>query len=78
MKTLLKVYIYVMYVAALPLFLVFSAVLLVWNAIENIKDYGEWDIKEAFKAYAEGIMEGHQINMARIEHLDDDEFQEEL
>lgn len=67
MRTLMIVYLYGMYIAALPLFLVFSAVLLVWNAIESIKDCGEWSIKEAFKAYVEGIMEGHHINMANID-----------
>ena len=73
MKTLLKVYLYVMYIAALPLFLAFSAVLLVWNAVECIKDCGEWNVAEALKAYKDGIMEGHAINLARIESACDDE-----
>ena len=79
MKTLLKVYLYVMYIAALPLFLAFSAVLLVWNAIECLKDCGEWNAKESFKAYAEGIMEGHHINMAKIEEIypEDEGYHEE-
>jgi len=79
MKTLLKVYVYIMYILALPVFLVFSAVVLVHNAIECIKDCGEWNVNEALKAYAEGIVTGHKINMARIEDIysDDEGYQEE-
>lgn len=79
MRTLLIVYLYVMYIVALPLFLVFSAVLLVWNAIECLKDCGEWSIKEALMAYAGGIVEGHHINMAKIEDAcsEEDSYHEE-
>lgn len=79
MKTLLTVYLYVMYIVALPLFLVFSAVLFVWNAIESIKETGGWSINDTLKAYVEGIVEGHHINLVRIEEAcsDDEGYQEE-
>lgn len=79
MKTLLKVYIWIMYLVALPVFLVFSTVIVMWNAIVTLKDAGEWCLNDTLKAYCEGLVIGHKINMARIEDIysDDDGCKEE-
>lgn len=79
MKTLLKIYVWVMYIIALPVFLVFSITMLLWNSIENYRDCGEWEFKEFTKEYCEGIVIGHNINMERIEDIfsDDEGYHEE-
>lgn len=73
MKTLLKVYIWIMYIVALPVFLVFSTIALVYYSIKDYKCTGEWAFIEALKVYCEGCMTGHKINMARIEDVFADE-----
>ena len=69
MKTVMKIYIWGLYIVAAPLFLIFSIILL---GVELIN--GCLTIKEAANAYWDGIKLGHQINMQKIELIygDDD------
>lgn len=71
MKTLLKVYIWMLYVVSLPVFVPFAIILLVSHVIRNKIDFGKFEVVEALKIFAEGCKEGHYINMCKIEHIND-------
>lgn len=69
MKTLLKAYIWTMYILSLPVFLIYSLVLLAHFVYEDVKETGKADVFGTLKVYIEGCVIGHKINMARIDDL---------
>ena len=66
MKTVLKVYIWTMYILAAPFALVCSLIVVPWCLI---KSKGVLSLAEGLKAYVEGFKEGHRINMANIDEI---------
>lgn len=68
-KMLMKTYIYVMYVLALPIFAVFSIVLLTCHCIGNKQCYGEYDVKDSLEAYIAGCKLGYMTTMDAVDHL---------
>lgn len=74
MKTLLKMAIWATYVVSLPVFIPFTIVVLVWICAKNKIEYGYFDVMDMIKALFSGYKEGHQLNMYRIEHCYDDDF----
>lgn len=71
MKTALKVYIWSVYIVGFPVFVVFSLFVIIGSLIENIKDFKKLDFKNTIGAYVDGLKEGHAINMAKIDEIDD-------
>ena len=66
MKTILTIYLWLSYIVTAPFVLLLTIGILVWSAIENLRTFGELDIKGSAKALFSGYLEGHQINMANI------------
>ena len=79
MKSVLKAYIWIVYIISLPVFLVYSLILIIHAVYANVRDLGEADVTDTIKAYVSGCIVGHKINMARIEDIysDDDGCKEE-
>ena len=73
MKTVMKTFIWCLYIVAAPLILVFSIILLGYELIS-----GCLTIKEAASAYWDGIKTGHKINMQNVDLIygDDDNYLE--
>lgn len=70
MKTLAKVFVYMVYVVTSPLILIFSIVVLAWACVKCKREFGEFDVKGNIKEYVSGMKEGHQINMSNINSIE--------
>ena len=70
MKTLAKVFVYMVYVVTSPLILIFSMAILAWACVKCKREFGEFDVKGNIKEYVSGMKEGHQINMSNINSIE--------
>lgn len=70
-KMMFRTYVYLMYIVGLPIFMIFSIVMLTYHCISNKRSYGEFDVKDSIMAWYEGCKFGHQTNMYRVEHFDE-------
>lgn len=66
MKTVLKVYMWIMYILAAPFALVCSLIVVPWCLI---KSKGGLGFVDGVKAFVEGCKEGHRINMENIDEI---------
>ena len=77
-KTLMKAFIWAMYIVCLPLLVLFTLVVWIGASISSKRSYGEFDFMFNIKALFDGYHMGHKYNMANVDAIFDDKPFEDL
>ena len=71
-KVLYKTLVWLMYLACLPLLMIYTVVVIISSSIESKVKFGEFDFVDIVKALFAGYYLGHKQNMYNIEKIFDD------
>lgn len=68
-KTLMKVYLWLLYIISAPLIVLWIVGWTIYGCIRSVVEFGEFDIRGVVGAIVTGIREGHSFNMYLIDQM---------